>query len=66
MVHGAHEVHVENQRNGARLAEAAIGESDAIGLDELGRSGLVRIRRHLWVLLRWPWPINPRSCRRRP
>jgi hypothetical protein len=32
---------VEDQRRAAGLAEAAIGETDPVGLDELRRSGLV-------------------------
>ena len=43
MVHGAGIVLVEDERHAARLAEAAIGEADAVGLDELRRRGLVGV-----------------------
>jgi hypothetical protein len=46
MVHGAHEMHVEDEWEAARLAEAAVGEADAIGLDELRRRGLVTVLGH--------------------
>ena len=42
MVHRPREVLVENERHPARLPEAAIGEADAVGLDELCWRGLVR------------------------
>ena len=52
IVHCAPEVLVEDDRNASRLAEATIGEADAIRLDELGRRGLVRMRCHGGVLKR--------------
>ena len=42
MIHRAHEVHVEDERHGAGLAEAAIREADTVGFDILRRSGLMR------------------------
>jgi hypothetical protein len=36
-------MHVEDQRHAAGLAEAAIGEADAVGFDELCRRGLVTV-----------------------
>ena len=46
VVHGAGEVLVEDERHAGRLAEAAIGEADAVGLDELRRRGLVTVLGH--------------------
>jgi hypothetical protein len=46
MVHGAGEMHVEDERHPTRLAEAAIGEADAVGFDELRRRGLVSVLGH--------------------
>ena len=43
MIHGAGIVLVEDERYAIRLAEAAIGEADTVGLDILGCGGLVRI-----------------------
>src|ERR1700674_4168262 len=37
---------VENERYAVRLAEATIGEADAVGLDELRRRGLVGINHY--------------------
>ena len=54
MVHGAGIVLVEDERYAVRLAEAAIGETNAVGLGELRRRGLVGVNRfragmkHLW------------------
>src|ERR1700730_10223885 len=45
MVHRTGEVLVENERYAVPLAEAAIGKADAVGLDELGRRGLVGTNR---------------------
>src|SRR5262249_31111697 len=47
MVHGGHEIHVEDQRHAAFFAEPAIGEADAVGLDELRRHGPVGICPHV-------------------
>jgi hypothetical protein len=47
VIHGAEEVLVEDDRHAAGLAKAAIGEADAIGLDELRRRGLVGICGHV-------------------
>src|ERR1700692_3859933 len=41
MVHRPGEVVVENERYAVRLAEAAPGEADPVGFDELRRRGLV-------------------------
>jgi hypothetical protein len=41
VVEVAHEVLEEDQRNAAGGAESAIGEADAVRLDELGRDGVV-------------------------
>ena len=55
MVHRPHEMLVENERHPARLPEAAIGEADAVGLDELCWCGLVGVShvlarmRHFWA-----------------
>jgi hypothetical protein len=46
MIHRAGIVLVENERQSVRLAEAAIGEADAIGLDELRRCGLMGVLGH--------------------
>jgi hypothetical protein len=46
MVHRAGIVLVEDERHTVRLAEAAISETDAIGLDELRRRGLVGVLGH--------------------
>src|SRR5882762_1776376 len=50
MVHGAGEVLVEDERHAARFAEAAIGEADAVGLDEPRRRGLVGMN-HFWAAM---------------
>jgi hypothetical protein len=34
---------IEHDRNAFGLAEAAIGEADTVGFDELSRRGLVRV-----------------------
>ena len=52
MVHGAHEMHVEDQWRAARLAEAAIGKADAVSLDKLRRRGLVSVIVHGRILRR--------------
>jgi hypothetical protein len=44
MVHSAGEVLVEDERYAGDIAKAAIGEADAVGLDELRRRGLVIVR----------------------
>src|ERR1700752_1332225 len=55
MVHRPHEMLVENERPPGRLPEAAIGEADAVGLDELCWCGLVGVShvlarmRHFWT-----------------
>src|ERR1700738_864159 len=41
VIHGAQVVHVEDERRAAGLAESAIGEADAVSVDELCRRGLV-------------------------
>src|SRR6266852_3816581 len=46
MVHGAGEMHVEDERHARGLAETAIGEADALGLDELRGCGLMGVSRH--------------------
>jgi hypothetical protein len=46
MVHGAGEVLIEDERHAVRLAEAAIGEADTVGLGELRRCGLVAMLGH--------------------
>src|SRR6267143_4734966 len=46
MVHGAAEMHVEDERHARGLAETAIGETDALGLDELRGCGLMGMSRH--------------------
>ena len=63
MVHGAAEMDVHDDRHAARLAEAAIGEADAVGLDELGRGGVVGVGGHgetPLVALRISWPCGRR------
>jgi hypothetical protein len=40
MVHGASEVLIEDERDTAGLAKATIRKADAVGLDELRRSGV--------------------------
>jgi hypothetical protein len=47
MIHGAGEMLVEDQRYARGLAEAAVGEADAIGLDELRGCGLMSVGRHI-------------------
>ena len=42
---------VEDERRAAGLAEAAIGETDAVGLDELGWRSLVIVLGH------WGFPL---------
>jgi hypothetical protein len=42
---------VEDERRPAGLAETAIGETDAVGLDELRWRGLVIVRGH------WNFPL---------
>src|SRR6266403_5066525 len=54
MVHCPSEVLVENERHAVRLAEVAIGEADAVGLDELRRRGLV-VMNHFWASLKHFW-----------
>ena len=53
MVHRASEMLVKDDRHAAGLAEAAIGEADADGFDELGRDRIMGIGGHgeisLWV-----------------
>ncbi len=46
MVHGAGEVLVEDERHATRFAKTAIGESDAVGFNELCRRGLVSVLGH--------------------
>ena len=46
MIHGPAEMLVEDQRHAACPAEAAIGEADAVGLDEPRGSGLVSVLGH--------------------
>src|SRR5919108_1442574 len=43
IIHTPAEMLVEDERHAAGPAETAIGETDAIGLDELRQSGLVRM-----------------------
>src|SRR5713101_7670020 len=43
MVHGAGEMHVEDERHARSAAETAIGETDALGLDELRGCGLMSV-----------------------
>src|SRR5258708_4277355 len=55
VVHGAGEMHIENERDAARPAEAPVGEPHAGGVDELRRRGLVgRLghRNSLWRAVR--------------
>ena len=47
MIHDTGEMHVEDQRHPADLAEAARGKADAVGLDEPGRGSVVRVRGHV-------------------
>jgi hypothetical protein len=49
VVEVAHEVLNEDQGNTAGGTEAAIGEADAVRLDELGRDGVVRIGGHSYL-----------------
>src|ERR1700722_2268180 len=54
IIHGADVVLVEDDRHTAGLAESAIGEADAVGLNELCRRGLVSMnhcRRSLYHLV---------------
>src|SRR6185295_5418186 len=46
IIHGADVVLVEDDRHTAGLAESAIGETDPVGLYELGRRGLMRVVAH--------------------
>jgi hypothetical protein len=46
IVHSPGIVLIEDERHAVRLAEAAIGEADAVGLGELRRRGLVRVLGH--------------------
>jgi hypothetical protein len=46
MVHGAHEMHVEDEWDAACFAKAAIGKADAIGPDILSGRGLVEVGDH--------------------
>src|SRR3989442_12521837 len=46
MLHGAGEMHVEDERHARGLAETAIGETDALGFDELRGCGLMGMSRH--------------------
>jgi hypothetical protein len=46
IIHRPAEMLVEDERRAAGLAEAAIGETDAVGLDELRRRGLVIVLGH--------------------
>jgi hypothetical protein len=46
MVHGAGEVHVEDERHATRLAEPAVRKAGAVGLDELRRRDLVGINHY--------------------
>jgi hypothetical protein len=39
-------VHIEDERHASSLAEAAIGEPDSVGLDELRRRGLMTVLYH--------------------
>src|ERR1700720_1299885 len=41
IIHGADVVLVKDERHASGLAESAIGEADAVGLDELRRRGLM-------------------------
>src|SRR6266478_103655 len=47
MVHGAGEMHVEDERHARGLTETAIGEADALGLDELRGCALMGVSRHI-------------------
>jgi hypothetical protein len=46
VIHGADVVLIEHEWHAARLAEAAVGEADAVGFDELRRRGLVGMGGH--------------------
>src|ERR1700680_2931617 len=46
IIHGAEVVLVEDDRHTAGLAESAIGEADAVGLNELCRCGLVSMNHY--------------------
>jgi hypothetical protein len=46
MVHGAHEMHVEDEWHVACFAKATIGKAGAISLDILSWRGLVRVGGH--------------------
>ena len=46
VVHRAGEMLVEDERHATRFAEAAVGEPNALGLDELRRRGLVTVLGH--------------------
>jgi hypothetical protein len=46
IIHRPAEMLVEDERRPAGLAETAIGETDAVGLDELGWRGLVSVLGH--------------------
>ena len=61
VVHGAAEMDVHDDRHAARLAEPPIGETDAVGLDELGRGGVMGVGAVMGEPRRWP--ISWRSCR---
>jgi hypothetical protein len=64
MVEGALEVLVEDDRDTAGLAEAAIGEADAVGLDVPGRRRFVRVARHRSRLSTSIRPSTGREARR--
>jgi hypothetical protein len=46
IIHGSAEMLVEDERHAVQLAEAAIGETNAVALDELRWSGLVIVLGH--------------------
>ena len=52
VVEVAHEVLQQHDRRADRVAEAPVGETDSVGVDELGRRGVVRVRLavHGWLL----------------
>src|SRR5260370_38068296 len=63
MVHVPEEMDVEDEWHAAGLAETAIGEADAIGLDELRGCGLMGVSRHIDPPQRSAMVVCPTSIR---
>src|SRR6266852_8982280 len=53
VIHSATKMLHDEERHAAGLAESALGEADAVGLDELCRRGLVAVLVHRDSLSRW-------------